>query len=93
MNDDLEPIERLEEISPHPADRTFNTLHDQGLSVKKQLCQERDRLSNLLQSEPSPEVQKEIQAIKASISQKHNELMEILKLEEKICREITETEP
>lgn len=89
MDDDVEPIERLEEISPHPADRTFNTLHDQGLLVKKQLREERDHLNELLKTDRTLE----IQTVKANIAKKHNELMEILKLEEKICREIAENSP
>jgi hypothetical protein len=39
-----EPIERLEEIFPHPADKTFNSLHDQGLLTAKELAAERREL-------------------------------------------------
>jgi hypothetical protein len=89
MDDDAEPIERLEENSPHPADKTFNTLHDQGLLIKKQLREERDHLNELLKTDRTLE----IQTVKANIAKKHNELMEILKHEEKICRGIAENNP
>lgn len=96
-----EPIERLEEIFPHPADKTFNSLHDQGLSTKKELAAERHELGLLLAKlplkPPSPgtkghadylHIQKQIESLKNRISKKHDQLMEILKHEEKISREI-----
>jgi len=96
-----EPIERLEEIIPHPADKTFNSLHDQGLSAKKELADERHELGILLGKLPKKppssgtkehavylQTQKQIQHLKERISKTHDQLMEILKNEEKISREI-----
>lgn len=96
-----EPIERLEEIIPHPADKTFNALHDQGISTKKELADERHELGILLgrlpKNPPAPGTRehqaylhtlKQIQSLKEKISKKHDQLMEILKREENISREI-----
>ncbi len=98
-----EPIERLQEILAHPSDKTFNALHDKGLSTKKELSNERQELATLMTKLPATppkptsieyksyiQILIEIQKIKEKISQKHNELMEILKNEEKISREIQE---
>jgi hypothetical protein len=99
--EDQEPVERLEEIIAHPADKTFNALHDKGLVAKKELNNERRELANLLGKIPNPlpkpgtkeydgylQTQNQIQSIKAKISKTHDELMEILRSEEKISREI-----
>jgi len=96
-----EPIERLEEIFPHPADKTFNSLHDQGLLTAKELAAERRELGLLLaKSPPHPpavgtkehesylHIQTQIQSLKEKVAKKHDQLMEILKNEEKISREI-----
>ncbi len=96
-----EPIERLEEIIPHPSDKTFNALHDQGLLAKKELADERHELGSLLAKlpkNPPPHgtkeynayqiTQQQIQLLKEKISKTHDQLMEILKKEEKISREI-----
>jgi len=101
--EDPEPVERLEEIIAHPGDKTFNTLHDKGLSAKKELKDERHELADLLSNIPNPppkpgskeyghylSVQKQIQSLKERISKTHDQLMEILKTEEKISREIQE---
>jgi hypothetical protein len=101
--EDQEPVERLEEIIAHPADKTFNALHDKGLLAKKELNDERRELANLLSKIPNPtpkpgtqehtaylQIQQEIQSIKAKISKTHDALMEILRSEEKISREIQE---
>jgi hypothetical protein len=99
--EDSEPVERLEEIIAHPADKTFNALHDKGLVAKKELNDERRELANLLSKFPNPppkpgtkehaaylQTQKQIQSLKERISKTHDELMEILRSEEKISREI-----
>ena len=86
--DEPEPIERLEEIIAHPADRTFNALHDRALAVQKELASERRELGELLGRQESKEI--DIQTLKRKISKTHDELMEILKNEEKISREIQE---
>lgn len=104
--EDQEPIERLEEIIPHPADKTFNSLHDRGLSAKKELTDERHELGMLVAKLPKQPpkkgskdyedyliIQKEIQSLREKVSKKHDELMEILKNEEKICREMQERQP
>ena len=104
--DDPEPIERLEEIIANPADRTFSSLHDQGLNAKKELAEERKELAALLGKLPNRpckpgskedellrQTQTQIQILKEKISKKHDELMEILKNEEKISREIQEKNP
>ncbi len=96
-----EPIERLEEIIPHPSDKTFNTLHDQGLLAKRELADERHELGILLGKLPTnPPLSgtkehnayqitlNQIQLLKEKISKTHDQLMEILKREEKISREI-----
>ncbi len=101
--EDQEPVERLEEIIAHPADRTFNALHDKGLVAKKELNDERRELADLLSKLPaSPtkpgtkehaayvQTQKQIQSIKEKITKAHDALMEILRSEEKISREIQE---
>lgn len=101
--EDPEPIERLEEILVNPADKTFNSLHDKELSAKKELADERHELAILLGKLPQklPKsgskahteyllVQQQVQSLKEKISKKHDELMEILKNEEKISREIQE---
>lgn len=98
-----EPIERLEEIVIHPADKTFTTLHDKSLLAKKELSNERDELAALLAKLPSAppkphtkehqayqQTQSQIRALKGQIAKKHDELMEILKTEERISREIQE---
>lgn len=103
MEDDPEPIERLEEIVAHPADKTFNALHDRELATKRELAQERHELAVLLTKfagvppkkgsrdyEAYVENQKEMQVLKEKISKKHDELMEILKNEEKISKEFQE---
>lgn len=99
--EDQEPVERLEEILAHPADKTFNALHDKGIQRKKELTDERHELGRLLTKIPSPipnpgtkehtdylQIQKQIQTLKERVSKTHDELMEILKNEEKISREI-----
>lgn len=104
--EDQEPVERLEEILFHPADKTFNRLHDQGLATKKTLRDERQELTDLLNRLKNPppkkgtkeyqeytQTQKEIEALKERISKTHNELMEILKNEERISREIQDKQP
>jgi hypothetical protein len=104
--EDPEPVERLQEIMVHPADKTFNAIHDQGLATKKELADERHELNILLgklpEKAPKPgskdydeylQIQKEIESLKKKVSQKHDELMEILKNEEKISREIQEKNP
>jgi hypothetical protein len=97
-----EPIERLEEIINHPADKTLHALQSQSFHTKKELSQERHELSLLSQNLPStpppsntPEhttylqLQSQLDALRKKISQTHNELMEILKTEERISREIS----
>lgn len=101
--EDPEPVERLQEIFAHPADKTFNAMHDRGLAAKRELADDRHELGKLLKQlpevAPKPgskeyaeyvQTQKEIQSLKEKVSQKHDELMEILKNEEKISREIQE---
>ncbi len=101
--EDPEPLERLEEVLIHPSDKTFNSLHDQELSTKKELAEERHELNALLEKLPKkiPKsgsrahaeyllIQQQIQKLKEKISKKHDDLMEILKNEEKISREIQE---
>jgi hypothetical protein len=100
--EDQEPVERLEEILSHPADKTYRSLHDQGMQRRKELVDDRQELGWLLSQLPSPlpnpgtleyanyvQVQKQIQCLKEKVSKNHNELMEILKHEEKISREIS----
>ncbi len=84
-------MERLEEIFFHPSDKTFNSLHDKGIAAKKELAAERTELARLLAGGERSE--EEINSIRKRISQKHDELMEILKTEEKISREIQERTP
>ena len=86
--EDPEPMERLEEILANPADKTFNALHDKAIAVKKELASERHGLQVLLGKRESPS--SEIQALKKKISKTHNELLDILRTEEKISREIQE---
>ncbi len=81
-------MERLEESCFHPSDKTLNSLRGKSLLTKKQLAQHRHELTQLLASNAAPE--NEIRSIRKQISQKHDELMEILKTEEKISREIQE---
>lgn len=96
-----EPVERLEEILVNPADKTFNSLHDQGLLAKRELAEERHELGLLMaklpNKAPSPgskehvyylQTLKLIENLKTRISKKHDQLMEILKNEERISREI-----
>ncbi len=102
-SEDQEPVERLEETLFHPADKTFNSLHDQALRTKKELTDERHELNRLLKILPSPppkagtteheaylKVQQQIQELKEMVAKTHDELMEILKKEEKISRDIQE---
>lgn len=105
--DDIpEPVERLEEIPYHPCDKTFNNLHDKQLAAKKELTEERHQLAHLMAKLPpiSPkkgeigyeeygQILQQIQLLKQKISKKHDDLMEILKHEEKIIREIQENNP
>lgn len=99
--EDPEPVERLQEFMVHPTDTTFNSLHDKGLTAKKELAQERHELGLLMSQLPQTipqngtqehfhytEMQKQIETLKQRVSKKHDELMEILKSEEKISREI-----
>lgn len=101
--EDPEPVERLQEIIAHPADKTFNAMHDRGLFAKRELADERHELRILFgkmpEMPPKPgskeyneyvQTQNEIQSLKEKVSKKHDELMEILKNEEKISREIQE---
>jgi hypothetical protein len=70
-----EPIERLEEILSHPADRTFESLRSAALHTKNQLKKTREELLHT-------ENEEERAALMAKIVENHNELMEILKYEE-----------
>lgn len=101
--EDPEPIERLEEAFQNPADKIFNSLHDKELTTKKELAEERKELTALLAQMPGSapkkgteehriyqQSQKQIQALKKQIAKNHEELMEILKAEEKFTREIQE---
>lgn len=101
MFDSPEPMERLEEILFHPADKTFNCLHDKELAKKKELANERIELATLMgklakhppkkgseEHKEYEKTQEEIQILKEKISKNHDELMEILKNEEKISREM-----
>lgn len=102
--DDPEPVEKLEEMIVHPADKTYHTIHSRGLSAKKELADDRRELGlllNQLSAHPLPakgtrehaaylQMQKDIEALKAKVSEKHDQLMEILKHEERIGREIQE---
>jgi hypothetical protein len=102
--DDPEPVERLEEMTVHPADKTYHTIHNRGLSAKKELADDRRELGlllNQLSTNPPPakgsrehaaylRMQKEIETLKVKVSEKHDQLMEILKHEERIGREIQE---
>jgi len=80
-----EPIIRLEETLFHPADKTLDNLHSRGTLAKQELSQLRQELSA-----SSP---RKVQQLKKKISKKHDELMEILKNEEKINREIQDNKP
>lgn len=104
--EDVDPVERLEEIIPHPADKSFNSLHNESTKRKKELADEREELAKLLNRIPnSPpkqgsqgyqdynQIQKQIEEMKSKISKTHNELMEILKNEEKLSREIRDKNP
>lgn len=84
-----EPSEKSEEISYHPADKTFHTLHEKSKMTKEQLVLEREELARLMNraSENDEETEKKIQILKTSIIKKHNELMEILKNEVRISQE------
>lgn len=96
-----EAMLRLEEMIGHPADQTYNSLLDQERAAKKVLSKERQDLTSLLNNIPPKipkagtkefeayqKVQIQIQALKQRISKKHDELMDILRNEEKISREI-----
>ncbi len=98
-----EPVERLAEVEINPADVTFNALHDRELAKKKELCSERHELAELMSKMPQkvPKrgskayeeyrlLQEKMGKLKEKISKKHDELMEILKTEEKTSREIQE---
>jgi|GEM_PF-6108223 hypothetical protein len=87
---------RLEEIITHPNDLAFNCLDQRKRATQKQLSQERSRLNHLLKSLPLSlpkqgtkeresykNIEMQIEIIKKQISMEHNELMEILKNEEK----------
>ena len=87
---------RLEEIITHPKDLAFSSLEHRKRSAQKNLSQERNNLNRLLNCLPahSPKdgtkehelyqnIQMQIQLIKNQISEEHNELMEILKNQEK----------
>lgn len=95
--EEIEPLERIEETNFHPADTTFNSLHDKGLNLKNELKEKRHELSLLISRLPSPapkrgsseypryqQMLQKIQDLKGTIAQTHDELMEILKNEEKI---------
>lgn len=86
-----DPLDRLEEILL-PAQEQ-----------KKEFSQEKQELANLLKKLPdkipspqSPEhpsylmLKKEILELKERIAKKHKEWMEMVKTEEKVCREINE---
>lgn len=90
--EDQEPVERLEEILP--------PSRSQSAQRKKDLADERQELALLLGKLPNPppkkgskgyetyaQIQNQIQDLKAKITKTHNDLMEILKSEEKISRE------
>lgn len=85
------------------SDKTLNAFHDKGTAAKKKLAEERHELGLLLaamsEKPPLPGTkeheaflhrQQKIQTLKEQICKKHNELMDILKNEEKISREIQE---
>lgn len=96
MKDDS--IDKLEEwLNPDAS----KMLKDKEVSKKKELADERHELGLLLSSLPSKppqagsreyeaflRIQAKIQLLKEKVSKKHDELMEILKTEEKISREI-----
>ncbi|MBS0625194.1 MAG: hypothetical protein JSS32_04015 [Verrucomicrobia bacterium] len=96
-----EAMLRLEEIIGHPTNPTYSSLLDQERATKKELSRERHDLAQLLAALPSKapkkgtkafdsyqKTLKQIQVLKVSISKKHDELMDILKNEERISREI-----
>lgn len=78
-----ELILRLEESLFHPTDVTLNNLRLRGLFAKKELFAIRQELIDLTSLNGASE-KKQIQLLKKKVSQKHDELMEILKIEEKI---------
>ena len=101
MHDTDEPLERLELALIHPADKTFNTLHDQALATKRELSAARGNLRNLLEQLPekTPKAKtqehkaylstlEKVQNVKKTIVQKNDELMEILKTKERISQEM-----
>lgn len=80
-----------------------NLLHEKELSKKKELSEERHELSTLMSSLPKtpPEkgsreyeayerILKQIENLKGKVSKKHDELMDILKEEEKISKELSQ---
>lgn len=74
------PMELLEEMIAHPADITLETVQ-RKLSLKKhELFQERQTLMNL------PIESSDLETIKASVRQKHDEFMDLLKTEERISK-------
>ncbi|MBX7067356.1 MAG: hypothetical protein K1X28_09005 [Parachlamydiales bacterium] len=92
--EDQEPVERLEEFFPHSA-------ANQSAQRKKDLADIRQELAILLGKLPNPapkkgskgyetycQIQSQIQDLKTKISKTHDDLMEILKSEEKLSREI-----
>lgn len=87
------------------SEKNFGMLHEKEILAKKELSQERHDLSLLLSSlpeKPPPigtqehtnylRIEKEIAKVKSKIAEKHEELMEILKNEEKINQEIRRKE-
>jgi len=95
-----EPLEKMDEFS-NPADKTLLFLQEQSRSAKEELSSERLELNKLLALLPdSPpkkgssdysdylKIQERIRALKNQVIQKHDELMEILKNEERMSREI-----
>ncbi|PIS03322.1 MAG: hypothetical protein COT85_00555 [Chlamydiae bacterium CG10_big_fil_rev_8_21_14_0_10_42_34] len=100
-NQDPEPIVKAEECIENRADITVNSLQDKSRHIKKELKEERDALSALMKQLPENSLEldskgvqstlKQIELLKEKIAQKHDELMEILKNEEKISKTIQQS--
>lgn len=77
----MEPLERSEEITSHPADLTHETISIRVDQLTAELRSKRHELSKLLDQEGS---QQQIEILKGQILEKHDALMETLKNEQRI---------